>query len=125
MARKPERVIVEVKSSTADEVRTFTITVTAPNADFLLMDLLRDRGVIASPDSDLKQGVKAAIETYLSNAEGLISALGKNQKATPMSRSHATRNRGESPNSNPSSRPSFRQGNELNQPVTDTAGVSN
>jgi hypothetical protein len=125
MARKPERVTVEVATSIANEMRTFTINVTAPNADFLLADLLRERGVIASPDSDLKHGVKAAIETYLSNTETLISALGKNQKAAPLSRRHARRNRGDSSSNNASSRASFRQTNELRQPATDTAGVSN
>jgi hypothetical protein len=75
MASKSERLKVEVKESTTGEVRTFNITLTAPASDFLLTDLLKQRGVIDALDAELKQAVKGATETYLSAAETLIARL--------------------------------------------------
>jgi len=83
MAVKPERIKVEVKNSTEGETRTFKIIVTAPNSDFQLADLLRERGVIAPLNGELKQAVKVATQNYLADAEERISTLTKVPTATP------------------------------------------
>jgi hypothetical protein len=75
MPGKSERVKVEVKDSTEGDVRTFNITLTAPASDFLLTDLLKQRGVIDALDTELKQAVKGATESYLNAAESLIAKL--------------------------------------------------
>jgi predicted Zn-dependent protease len=85
MALKTERIRVEVTDSSEGETRTFTIILTAPNSDFQLADLLRQRGVIAPINSELKEAVKAATRHYLSGAEGLISTLTKVSTAPPKS----------------------------------------
>jgi hypothetical protein len=84
MALKMERIKVEVTDSTEGETRTFKIILRAPNSDFQLADLLRQRGVISPIDGDLKQFVKVATQNYLSGAEALISTLGKASMATPQ-----------------------------------------
>jgi hypothetical protein len=83
MAVKPERIKVEVTDSTEGETRTFAIILTAPNSDFHLADLLRQRGVISPINGELKQVVKVATQNYLSGAETLISTLTKVSTATP------------------------------------------
>jgi hypothetical protein len=88
MAGKSERVKVEVKDSTAGEVRTFNITLTAPANDFLLTDLLRQRGVIDALDADLKQAVKGVTENYLKGAESLVAKLATQPKHTRKSRTN-------------------------------------
>ncbi|MCU1264935.1 MAG: hypothetical protein JWM21_1253 [Acidobacteria bacterium] len=88
MAGKSERVKVEVKESTSGEVRTFSITLTLPACDFLLTDLLKQRGVIEALATELKQAVKRATENYLSNAETLIAGLATEPKLTQKSRSN-------------------------------------
>ena len=85
MALKTERIKVEVTDSTEGEMRTFQISLTAPNSDFQLADLLRQRGVISSINGELKQAVKVAIQNYLSGPETLISTLTKVSPATPES----------------------------------------
>ena len=75
MAGKTERTKVEINESTADGVRTFNITLTAPASDFALTDLLKQRGVIEALDAGLKQAVKGATESYLNAAESLIAKL--------------------------------------------------
>ena len=60
MAPKTERMKVEVTDSREGETRTFKIILRAPNSDFQLADLLRQRGVISPLDGDLKQAVKVA-----------------------------------------------------------------
>lgn len=92
MAGKSERVKVEVKESTAGEVRTFNITLAALATDFLLTDLLRQRGVIQGLDGELKKAVKAATESYLSAAEGLIAGLTTETKLPQKSRTNGKRN---------------------------------
>ena len=84
MALKLERIKVEVTDSTEGETRTFKIVLRAPNGDFQLADLLRQRGVISAIDGELKQAVKVATQNYLSGAEALISTLGKASMATPQ-----------------------------------------
>ena len=88
MAGKSERVKVEVKDSTAGDMRMFNITLTVPASDFLLTDLLKQRGVIEALDADLKQAVKGATESYLNAAESLIAKLAKEPKQAQKSRSN-------------------------------------
>lgn len=89
MAGKSERVKVEVKESTSGEVRMFNITLTAPASDFLLTDLLKQRGVIKALDAELKQAVKSATENYLSAAERLIARLATEPTQKQKSRTNA------------------------------------
>ena len=84
MALKMERIKVEVTDSTEGETRTFKIILRAPNSDFQLADLLRQRGVISPIDGELKQAVKVATQNYLSGAEALVSTLGKASTTTPQ-----------------------------------------
>src|ERR1044072_9725148 len=114
MAAKPERIKVEVKDSTEGETRTFKIVVMAPNSDFQLADLLRQRGVIAPIDGELKQAVKVATQTYLSGAETLISTLGKTSMATPQ----APNNRKRKDRDRLGSSPTLASATELNQEST-------
>ena len=83
MAAKTERIKVEVTDSTEGETRTFKIVVMAPNSDFQLADLLRQRGVIPPINGELKQAVKVATQNYLGGAEERISTLTKVSTATP------------------------------------------
>ena len=83
MATKTERIKVEVTDSTEGETRTFKIVLRAPNSDFQLADLLRQRGVMSPIDGELKQTVRVATQDYLSSAERLISTLTKVSTATP------------------------------------------
>lgn len=92
MASKSERVRVEVKESTTGDVRTFNITLTAPASDFLLTDLLKQRGVIEALDAELKQAVKAATESYLKAAESLIARLATEPKPALKSRTNGRGN---------------------------------
>jgi hypothetical protein len=109
MASKSERVKVEVKESTAGEVRTFNITLTAPASDFLLTDLLKQRGVIEALDAELKQAVKAATESYLNAAESLIARLATEPKPAQKSgikeRGNGKSGKHEGPGSMPQSEP--------------------
>jgi hypothetical protein len=82
MPAKSERARVEVTESSTVNIRTFTITLTAPISDFQLTDLLRQRGVIDPLDAELKLAVKGATERYLKAAETLISGLGSKPSAT-------------------------------------------
>jgi hypothetical protein len=91
MAPKTERIKVEVTDSTEGEIRTFRIIMAAPHSDFQLADLLRQRGVIAPINGELKQAVKVATQNYLSAAEGLISTLAKPSTATPTTANNRTR----------------------------------
>ena len=91
MAAKTERMKVEVTDSTEGETRTFKIILRAPNSDFQLADLLRQRGVISPLDGDLKQAVKVATQIYLAAAETLISSLTTAGAATPKTASNRTR----------------------------------
>jgi hypothetical protein len=90
MAPKTERVKVEVTDSTEGETRTFRIIMTAPNSDFQLADLLRQRGVMSPINGELKQAVKVATQNYLSGAEALISTLANPSAVTPKTASNST-----------------------------------
>jgi hypothetical protein len=91
MAAKPERIKVEVTDSTEGETRTFKIVVMAPNSDFQLADLLRQRGVIPAINGELKQAVKVATQNYLAGAEDRISSLTKVSTATPKAGNNRNR----------------------------------
>lgn len=91
MAPKTERMKVEVTDSMEGETRTFKIILRAPNSDFQLADLLRQRGVISPLDGDLKQAVKVATQIYLAAAESLISSLTTAGAATPKTASNRAR----------------------------------
>ena len=114
MALKMERIKVEVTDSTEGETRTFKIVLRAPNSDFQLADLLRQRGVIAPIDGALKQAVKVATQNYLSAAEGLISTLGK-ASMTPL---QAPNNRKRTDRNALRSSPTLATASELQQEST-------
>lgn len=114
MAAKQERIKVEVTDSTEGERRTFTIILTAPNSDFQLADLLRQRGVIAPIHGELKRAVKVATQNYLSGAESLISTLVQGSTATPQ----APNNRKRKDRNAPRSSPTLASASELQQEST-------
>ncbi|HXQ72327.1 MAG TPA: hypothetical protein VN844_17655 [Pyrinomonadaceae bacterium] len=91
MAAKPERIKVDVTDSTEGETRMFKIVLVAPNSDFQLADLLRQRGVISPISGELKQAVRAATQNYLAGAEERISTLTKIPTATPKAGSNTNR----------------------------------
>jgi hypothetical protein len=121
MAPKAERIKVEVTDLTEGETRTLKIILRAPNSDFQLADLLRQRGVIASIDGELKQAVKVATQNYLSGAEALISTLGKAPMATPQ----APNNRKRKDRHAPRSSPTLAGASELNQESTRAQSLTN
>ncbi len=92
MPPKSERAKVDVKESSAPDLRTFNITLTAPTKDFQLTDLLRQRGVIDPLDTELKRAIKEATERYLESAESLIAGLVTKPILTHKSRSNANGN---------------------------------
>ena len=91
MAAKTERIKVEVTDSAEGETRTFKIVLKAPNSDFHLADLLRQRGVISPMNGELKQAVKVATQNYLAGAEERISTLTKVSTATPKAGNNSNR----------------------------------
>ena len=101
MALKMERIKVEVTDSTEGETRTFKIILRAPNSDFQLADLLRQRGVISPIDGELKQAVKVATQNFLTAAEALVSTLGKVSTATPQAPNNRERRDRNAPRSSP------------------------
>jgi len=113
MASKSERVKVEVKESNSGDVRTFNITLTAPASDFLLTDLLKQRGVIEALDVELKEAVKTATQSYLKAAESLIARLATEAKPTQKSRTNGRGNGKASKDERPGSMPQSEQQTEL------------
>ena len=99
MPAKNERTKVDIKESSTLELRSFSITLTAPVGDFQLTDLLRQRGVITGLDVELKRAVKLATETYLKSAETLVSSLATGSPSTRKSRSNEDELHSESVNS--------------------------
>ena len=91
MPGKNERTKVEIKESSTLELRSFSITLTAPVSDFQLTDLLRQRGVVTGLDVELKRAVKLATENYLKSAEALVSSLASGSSSTRKSRSTASK----------------------------------
>ena len=98
MPGKSERIKVEVKESSNQGNKTFTITLIAPVSEFHLTDLLYQRGVIHSLDVALKQAVKQATDNYIKSAETLISGLASNgnSKRKPRFKSTGNNNSAES-----------------------------
>lgn len=80
MPRAKDTLRVEINETTADETRTISITITAPAQDFLLADLLRQRGALGALDAPLKQTVKETIQGYLDSAEELIAGVAAGQR---------------------------------------------
>lgn len=80
MPRAKENLKIEVTQSTDGDVRTIAVTITAPAKDFLLPDLLSDRGAVRPYEATLKEAVKAATEGYLAGTEELIATLVADQK---------------------------------------------
>ncbi len=91
MRAKSERQKVEIKESSTTEARTFSITLTAPANDFLLTDLLRQRGGVDPLHTELKQAVKGATERYLNAAETLVAGLITKPNGARKSRSNVNR----------------------------------
>jgi hypothetical protein len=114
MALKMERIKVEVSDATEGETRTFKIILRAPNSDFQLADLLRQRGVISPIDGELKQAVKVATQNYLTGAEGLISTLTKVSTITPQAPNNRKRKDRHATGTSPTSA----SASELNQEST-------
>jgi len=119
MASKSERVKVEVKESTTGAVRTFNITLTAPASDFVLTDLLKQRGVVEALDAELKQAIKAATENYLSAAESLIARLAIEAKPAEKSSTNGKGNGKSGKGERPSSMPHAQQQRESSSGASD------
>lgn len=86
MPRPKDGLKVEVSEATADETRTITITIQTVAQDFLLADLLRQRGAVGGVEALLKPAAKEAIQKYLDSVEDLIAGVkkaGANGKAKP------------------------------------------
>ena len=80
MPRAKESLKIEVAQSTEADARTVTITLTAAAKDFMLPDLLSQRGVIEAFDLTLKRTVRETTEKYLAGTEDLIAGLAADQK---------------------------------------------
>ena len=66
--------------TTTNEMRTIAVTMTAPAQEFLLCDLLKQRGVIGAIDATLKQAMRQAVQSYLEETEELISGVAIQRK---------------------------------------------
>ena len=82
MRSKYDHIKVEVENSSESGVRTYRITLKAPEKAFELTDLLTQRTVIDSLDSRLRQALRDATKSYLNSAESLLSALAKKPRHT-------------------------------------------
>ena len=82
MRSKYDHIKVEVENSSESGVRTYRITLKAPEKDFELTDQLTQRKVIDSFDSRLRQALREATKSYLNSAESLLSAVAKKPKQT-------------------------------------------
>jgi hypothetical protein len=82
MRSKYDHIKVEVENSSESGIRTFRITLKAPEKYLELTDQLTQRRVIDSFDSRLRQALKDATKCYLNSAESLLSALAKKPKQT-------------------------------------------
>lgn len=80
MAKAKENLKIEVAQSTADELRSITVTIAGPEKEFLLPDLLSQRGAIQSVEEALRHAVREAIERYLRGAEELVAGIAASQK---------------------------------------------
>ena len=71
---------IEVIETTGADTRTIVVTITAPSQDFLLTDLLRQRGAVGSLEIPLKQAVSETVQSYLEGTEDLIAGIAAGQK---------------------------------------------
>ena len=81
---------VEVSEATAEDVRLINVAISASAAEFLLADLLRQRGAVGGVEALLKPAVKEALQKYLEGVEDLIAGVkkaGLNGKAKPKTAS--------------------------------------
>jgi hypothetical protein len=77
MRSKYDHIKVEVGNSCESGLRTYRITLKAPEKDFELTDQLTQRRVVDSFDSRLRQALREATKSYLNSAESLLVALAK------------------------------------------------
>ena len=82
MRSKYDHIKVEVENSSENGVRTYRITLRAREKNFELTDQLKQRKVINSFDSRLRQALREATKSYLNSAESLLSELAKKPKQT-------------------------------------------
>jgi len=75
MQTKCKHLKVDINETTATEVRTFTIKLSAPLNMFELADLLRERRVIQPFHRHLKRTIKRATADYLRAADALVAGL--------------------------------------------------
>ena len=77
MRSKYDHIKVEVENSTESGIRTFRITLKAPEKEFEFTDQLTRRKVIDSFDRRLRQELLDVTKGYLNSAEFLLSAIAK------------------------------------------------
>ena len=82
MRSKYDHIKVEVEKSSEGTVRTYRITLEAPEKHFELTDQLTRRRVIDSFDSRLRQAIRDATKSYVNSTESLVSALAKKPSQT-------------------------------------------
>lgn len=82
MRSKYDHIKVEVESASESGVRTYRITLKAPEKHFEFTDQLTQRKVIDSFDSRLRRALRDATKSYLNSAESLLSALAKKPRQT-------------------------------------------
>ena len=82
MRSKYDHIKVEVENSSESGMRTYRITLKAPEKHFELTDQLTQRKVIDSFDSRLRQALRDATKSYLNSAESLLATLTKKPKHT-------------------------------------------
>ena len=100
MPRAKESLKIEVTQSTAGEMRNIQITLTAPAQEFLLSDLLSQRGALTPFETILKQAMKNATDDYLARTEELIAGLTGRQKVHTSIPKSEIKSTGKEQNSN-------------------------
>jgi hypothetical protein len=99
MPRAKESLRIEVTASTAGEMRNIQIALNVPAQEFLLSDLLSQRGALTSIEVMLKQAVKSATEEYLTRTEELIAGIVDGQKVNTSSSKPGLKSIGKGANS--------------------------
>ena len=77
---KNDTMKIDVVETTVNETRTIAVTMTTQASDFLLADLLRQRGAVGTMDASLKQAMRETVQGYLDGAEELIAGVVTTQK---------------------------------------------
>ncbi len=80
MPRAKETMRIEIEESTSEETRTITLTIAAPAQEFLLADLLKQRGAMPGIETALKAAARETVQGYLENAEELIAGIKDGQR---------------------------------------------